>query len=74
MLAYKHVPTTPSAIPARTYDGCYLPTFPKLLNGKRMEHIFHGGAIDHDHPVIFSVNTKQASVILNPGEPNRSSK
>lgn len=35
------------------HDGCDLPTFPKLLDGKRMEHILHGGAIDHDHPVVF---------------------
>lgn len=42
----------------RTYNGGDLPTFPKLLNCKRMEHILHGGAIDHDHPVIFSVNKK----------------
>lgn len=42
----------------RAYNGGNLPTFSQLLNSKWMEHILHGGAINHDHPVIFSANKK----------------
>lgn len=43
----------------RTYNGSNLPTFSQLLNSKWMEHTLHGGAINHDHPIIFSAKKKK---------------
>lgn len=41
-----------------THNGSDLPAFPQLLHGEWVEHPLHGGAVDHDHTVIFSANKK----------------
>ena len=49
----------------RTYNGSDLPTFSQLLNSKGMEHILHGGAVNHDHPIIFSADKTEKRNVKN---------